>query len=386
MRWILNHKAKNILLFLISLASQGIHAQYLSDSTKIRINKSWAQEPAGYTYPIKTYVPKDSPPNGGFPVCILLHGNGQSGASILNKYRGILKCHALIAPTGYKNSWNICREGSNAPDVEMMGDIIDSLQNFVNVNSSKIRILGVSNGGGLANRFFIENDNPNVDIVCAIVSQLNEPQYHLGSFYKPVSSTDPRSKYCGYDSIVLPLVGRNYLGISNNNDSLIPYMGGFSPVGVNFIEAQRAAFLIAKSQGYKGPKITGGGSPIGSPTIFEFSYLSGKVVHLMGDAKHSVNKTQLQYIEDYFSDCQVPTGMIDHETTRILAYPNPFHSSISIQRVSSKASIFSIDDFLGQNVFVGKFIGDQLDIDLSTLNPGIYTLKIDHKFLRLVKK
>ena len=83
----------------------------------------------------------------------------ENGNQMVNQFSNILSCHVLVAPTGYQNSWNICQEGSDAPDTDLVGSLIDTLQSFTNVNRNKIRILGSSNGGALANRLFIENNN-----------------------------------------------------------------------------------------------------------------------------------------------------------------------------------------------------------------------------------
>ena len=88
--------------------------QSLTNSSTITITKIWEQQPNGYTYPMHISVPTGTPPLNGFPICILLHGNGQSGVSILSQYQSTLNNHALIAPTGYMNSWDICAEKSEA--------------------------------------------------------------------------------------------------------------------------------------------------------------------------------------------------------------------------------------------------------------------------------
>jgi poly(3-hydroxybutyrate) depolymerase len=200
-------------------------SQNLTSSTSISITKSWSQQPNGYTYPMNIFVPTGTAPQGGFPVCVLLHGNGGNGAGMINQFRNTLECHILVAPTGYLNSWNICAETSDAPDVEMINDLVSNVQRYTNVNPNKIRIVGSSNGAGLANRVFIENNNPSIDIICAIVSHLNEAQYHSGGFYKPSNTTDPSASFCGYNTLANPLTTRKYLSISNDNDNLIPYLG-----------------------------------------------------------------------------------------------------------------------------------------------------------------
>ena len=83
-----------------------------------------------------------------------------------------LQDHIRIAPTGYLNSWNLCGEASEAPDIAMLADLIDQLVTFDNVDSNHIRILGSSNGAGLANQAFIELDHPGLDAFVGFVSQM----------------------------------------------------------------------------------------------------------------------------------------------------------------------------------------------------------------------
>lgn len=279
-------------------------SQDLTETSTINITKTWSQEPNGYTYPMSIHVPTGAVPENGFPVAILLHGNGGSGSGIVSQFENILGCHILIAPSGYKNSWNLCAESSDAPDIEMVNELVIILQNLPNINSNKIRILGFSNGAGLANRVFIENTNPGIDIVCTIISQLSEPQYHLENFYQPSVLTNPSSEHCGYDVQVKPLNSRKYLSICNENDPVIPYKGGKSFVGVSFLSAESASYHIAKNQGYTGSQLEAGTS-IGNPTVFEFSYLSGNVTHIKGNDGHSMNKTQADYVKEFFSDCNI---------------------------------------------------------------------------------
>ena len=256
----------------------------LTSLTEIIIEKTWAQQPNGYVYPIDIKVPESIEPIEGFPICVLLHGNGSNGRRIINQFSSVLDDHILIAPTGYLNSWNICDERSNAPDLEMVDELVNTLSNYSNINLNKIRILGSSNGAGLANNIFIQNENPNIDIICAVVSHLNIPQYHDNNFYKYSTVTNPMSAFCGYEEITNPISSRKYLSISNINDPTIPYLGGNSKVGLDFLNAEDAIFYIAKNQGFTGEKLPPEGSALGNPIIFEYSYLSGDVVHIKGNA------------------------------------------------------------------------------------------------------
>lgn len=274
----------------------------LTSLTEIIIEKTWAQQPNGYVYPIDIEVPESIEPIEGFPICVLLHSNGSNGRRIINQFSSVLDDHILIAPTGYLNSWNICDERSNAPDLEMVDELVNTLSNYSNINLNKIRILGSSNGAGLANNIFIQNENPNIDIICAVVSHLNIPQYHDNNFYKYSTVTNPMSAFCGYEEITNPISSRKYLSISNINDPTIPYLGGNSKVGLDFLNAEDAIFYIAKNQGFTGDKLPPEGSALGNPVIFEYSYLSGDVVHIKGNAMHSINPSQLDYLRTFFQN------------------------------------------------------------------------------------
>ena len=274
----------------------------LTSLTEIIIEKTWVQQPNGYVYPIEIKVPESAEPIDGYPICVLLHANGSNGRRIINQFSSVLDDHILIAPTGYLNSWNICDERSKAPDLEMVDELVNTLSNYSNINLNKIRILGSSNGAGLANNIFIQNKNPNIDIICAVVSHLNIPQYHDNNFYKNTTVTNPMSAFCGYEEITNPISSRKYLSISNINDPTIPYLGGNSKVGLDFLNAEDAIFYIAKNQGFTGDKLPPEGSALGNPIIFKYSYLSGDVVHIKGNAEHSINPSQLDYLRTFFQN------------------------------------------------------------------------------------
>ena len=359
-------------------------SQNLTSTSNINITKAWSQEPAGYSYPISIKIPTGIAPPDGFPICILLHGNGGNGNGMINKFDKILECHALVAPSGYLKSWNICSENSHAPDIDMINDLINILQGYSNIDSTKIRIIGSSNGAGLANNIFIENINSGIDIVCAIVSHLNEPQHHSGNFHKQGASTDTASSFCGYNNVVIPMLSRKYLSISNENDPIIPYTGGTSVVGVNFLHAETAAYNIALNQGYTGAQLTSG-TTIGNPQVTEYSYLSGNVVHLKGDAAHGTNNTQTNFIKNYFSDCTPVSNIVYQSFDKIKVFPNPTNSKITVTGRSAQTIQYSIFNLFGKQVLSGLKTSETLQINLSELSQQVYFLKIDNKVFKIIK-
>jgi len=372
------------LVYIIVFLPLFTLSQTLTSTTNIDITKYWHQETSGYKYPMNIFVPSGDVPEGGFPICILLHGNGGNGGGMINQFKNVLECHALVAPSGYLNSWNICDEDSDAPDLEMVDDLINQLQTYSNINPNKIRILGSSNGGGLANNVFITSKNTGIDIVCAIVSHLNEPQFHLDNFYAASSSTDPFSSYCGYDSLVDPLNSRKYLSISNENDAVIPYTGGASVVGIDFLDAENAAFYIAANQGYSESQITSG-TTTGDPDITEYSYLSGNVVHIKSDAGHGTNSTQREYIKSYFSDCSVGLSANSVSTDNLTIYPNPTNGDVLI---TTPKEFNEVRVYSTHGVLLMKSNSQALTV--SSLPSGIYLFEVEFKDSitqrRIVKK
>ncbi|MEC7352427.1 MAG: hypothetical protein VYD99_04810, partial [Planctomycetota bacterium] len=234
-------------------------AEDLTESTSLEITRAWEQEPGGWTYQMLLSVP-DSMPAGGYPVCIVLHGANVPPDGLFQTMATELPDHVVVAPTGYELGWNICNEASNAPDMEMVEELIDRMQGFANVNPSAIRIVGFSNGAALANQCFIQNPDPGIDAVVTIVSQLAEIQFRNGSYFAPVADPIEAAPFCGYLQPTAARTDRRYLNICNVNDDTIFYEGGLAPVsGLSYLEARMSAFRVAQQMGYQGPPDLGDG-------------------------------------------------------------------------------------------------------------------------------
>ena len=204
------------------------------------------------------------------------------------------------------------------------------------------------------------------------------------AFFKPSSSTNPQNSFCGYDTLDTPLTTIKYLSISNINDPIIPYLGGWSNVGVPFIDAEAAAFNIALNQGYNGSQLTSG-VIMGDPQITEYSYLSGNVVHIKGNAAHGTNETQIDYLKDYFSDCDTALNINNNGLNKIKAHPNPTSSSIALSGLSNQATKYSIFNMIGQKVLSGYCSAKVPHINMSVLESQVYFLKIKNITLKVIK-
>ena len=376
---------QRLLFFLLTVLPLMSKAQSLTNATNLNITKTWWQAPNGHTYTVAVRVPQGAAPSAGFPVCILLHGNGGNPQQMIGQFKDLLSCHVLLAPLGYMNSWNICSENSDGPDVEMLGELVLSLKNFTNIDTAKIRLLGISNGGALVNRMYIENNDPAIDRTCAVVSQLHDNQFRSGSFFQTQgTSTDPSQNHCGYDLAVQPSAGRRYLSICNTNDFVIPYSGG-PAVGLNFLDAEYAAFVLAQDQGYIGSQLSNGVA-FGTPSVSEFAYLSGQIAHLKGDAGHGINATQLNYIKDFFSDCLPDISVETEEKSSLRARPNPAQNKVHIAGLPEEYTPYQLMDLSGKPIRLGTTIGHEFILDLSELPAGTYLFQAAGEQLRVIKR
>ncbi|MFL2927936.1 MAG: sulfatase-like hydrolase/transferase [Opitutales bacterium] len=280
----------------------------LTNSTVIAITKTSNAQPSGYTYPLAIEVPSGI--SSTMPVAILLHGRGGNGNGMISQFRNTLDNHILIAPTGYQNSWNITEEPSDLPDIAFLRDLITQVKTYPNVDVNRIRFVGTSNGSGMTNRVFVEIDDPGIDILCPIVSQMHTGNYRNGKFYYPINEQNTGAAHGankGYDTLKTPVTGRRVLAITNYNDPLIPYAGG-PKFGSDFLHSQLSAYAIAVSQGYSGPQIPNSSGVQLYQGIHKYSYLNDQVIHIKGSADHGLDTNLKAIIKEFFNRPPPPTA------------------------------------------------------------------------------
>ena len=282
----------------------------LINSSDLSIEKTWTQTvnnvpntSVTYTYPISIRIPTiPSLATKKVPVVIILHGNGGNGSAEITAWQNYLGDHIIIAPTGYSNSWNLANEESKAPDIEFLKDLIAKLKGFNNVDQSKIKFLGFSNGAGMVNRAFIEIDAPDIDSYVTIGTQLYDPQYRNDTFFFPSGQTG--SSPAQYNTATIPLQNKRYLSIHSTDDGTIPYAGGVvsGNIGLTFLPVQESAFVIAKSQGYTGGQIPdGGGVFYGTNNTYYYSYLGGRVTHYKTQAGHTIATFMREIVQAFMT-------------------------------------------------------------------------------------
>ena len=277
--------------------------------------KTWSQA-TNYNYTVNIQVAQQPSFGIGSPVAILLHGNGGNGSGMITDWAGELPNHALFAPNGYSNAWNIVDE-SDAPDYEALTELVTWIKDrFTGLDMNDVTVIGVSNGGAMAMRLALEFGYKGLTKVACLISSVHNKQISANVFYKPSDheNTDSTNSNFGYDTVYTPYGNPNASGnqiynaqgprailiINSQNDPVIPYAGGTGPANVTFEDLEIAPHRTAYfAYGYSGPLVRVADrtqSVLGYPDGKITSYYSAgnrgeSVIHHVTDiaALHTVN-------------------------------------------------------------------------------------------------
>ena len=311
----------------------------LQSNTAINITKTWFQQPNGFTYPVKVRVPNIASLNGKrIPVAILLHGLGGNGEAELSSWDSQLPDHIIIAPTGYLNSWNVAHEDSKAPDVGFLQDLCNKLKTYENVDGSKIRIIGFSNGAALANRSYVALDDSGVDQIVTIATSFFTPMYRNNNFYIPVNESSTGVNASNYPVIKRPFRPRKFISFHGLTDGGFPYTGGAHQFGYTFLSAQASAFAVAKGQGFTGTQIPDnvGASDIGGTFKYTYDTPHGDVLHYKYPEGHVVTAPIKTLVQNNFAfvhanqpdaPTDIATVKWKHDTLNIVDQAGTYPSS-----------------------------------------------------------
>ena len=225
------------------------------------------------------HAPEEILTNKSYPVVFFFHGNGGSAEDgfILED---LVNNHQFIGvyPQGYKKSWNLGQEESNADDIEFIDMIIEELNKYSILDMNKKFAIGYSNGSAMVNELGIKRNY--LEGIAPLASQLLENQI-------PNNSTKPLSVY----------------QICGSNDDVIPFKGGLSVVGHRFMSAHESAKSWALAFNCN---IIADISTINSDSIFSYNNCENNhqiIFRKSENGNHDLNgnhKMKYQKIWEYF--------------------------------------------------------------------------------------
>ncbi len=270
------------------IVAMGKPAPVVRPETRVdefRIRQVWSQESGGWARRVLVRTPVGT--SGKLPVVIFLHGNGGQVENAINQFRQLGNV-IFVCPQGYRRSWNVFGEASEAPDVKFIEEIITYLKTRNrNADVDNITLIGSSNGSGLIHRLLIEMDRKPFHKAVCLVASMIEKQYHSGKFW--VSSEDGKNLY---DLEKRPTRGPTVLYFHGTDDRVVPYRGG-NRGNVPHVSAQDTAFAFARAFGHDGIQwADADGKPVGSG-VLEYAYPKAKYTHykLVGEG-HGIGRTR----------------------------------------------------------------------------------------------
>lgn len=165
------------------------------------------------------HVPECYDSNNKTPLVIALHGGGGLAKRMEHFTRfdelSEKENFIVVYPQGYKRQWNDGREAASIPaqelnidDVGFINALIDTLYSQYNIDSSRIYVTGLSNGGFMTTRIGCELGNR----IAAIAPMISTLPKKLNTKCNPVKA--------------MPV-----MLINGTDDPLVPYDGGFVRVG-----------------------------------------------------------------------------------------------------------------------------------------------------------
>ena len=208
-----------LFLYLIQSCKENNSEEIIINNIIIGIKEIFiTQEISGNSVSRKVIIhAPEKQQNNKYPIMFFFHGSGndaESGFVLSN----LVNAEEFIGvyPQGYKKSWNLGEERSDADDVEFVNMIIEKLKEYRNLDTENIFAIGTSNGAAMVNELGLKTNF--FKGIAPLSSQLLTRQ-------NPSNTTNPMSVYqiCGSD------------------DETIPYEGGISDVGHTFKSAHDSA-------------------------------------------------------------------------------------------------------------------------------------------------
>jgi poly(3-hydroxybutyrate) depolymerase len=200
---------------IVQVEEENVPTVELKDK-RFFINQTIAGENVAREVILKVPITLDTSRN--YPVVFAFHGRGTDNDSWVNKLNHLMALGEFVGvyPQGYEKMWNSGgNESSKADDINFVGDIIDALKDYKNLDFKRIYAIGTSNGSSMTNKLALETSY--FSAVASIVSQLSQANL-------PNKSTNPTAVF----------------QINGAADKTIPIDGG-PKLGYVFLEAFESA-------------------------------------------------------------------------------------------------------------------------------------------------
>lgn len=331
------------------------------------------------------YIPANYDGTTDFPLLFNFHGGNGTVASwqttadmrsIADTANFILVYPQARPDPSDGNSLNwLPKTPGTFDDVPFISTLIDTIASNYQIDLYRIYACGYSLGGDMSFELGCKLSNK----IAAIAPVARTMQANPNSFCVPVHPTgvltilgtdDFISPYGGYPGYYLSAAATHSYWATHNNCNATASMSTISPsverytwstiAGCNYVEE-----LKVIGGGHDWPGSFGNMTIDASVEIWNFLSrydLSG----LIGCTTTSITPN-------------------NNQTEEVRVFPNPFDNDLTIEMKSAKQTDFKLYTAVGKLVRSGTLNANINIIDLSSLAPNIYILKIENQSIRLIK-
>lgn len=349
---------------------------------------SKTMEHAGLTREYSIYIPESYDGNVAFPLLFNFHGgndviaNWQITAdmrSLADSFDFILVYPQARRDPSDGNSFNwLPKTPGTFDDVAFISALIDSIASDYLINQNRIYACGYSLGGEFS-----------YELACKLSSRIAA----IGAVARTMQA-DPNS-YCS------PVHPTGVLTILGTDDFISPYEGlVFGGIEYYISASEMHSYWANYNNCDATPTIS-----IDSPSVerYTWSTESGctyveelKVIGgghdwpgSFGNMTIDANEEIWQFVSKYdingLLECPSTSINENFQVKNYKIFPNPFNQDLTIETKSTQNTDFKIYTMTGELISSGKLNSQVNTINLSSLDPNVYILKVENHVIRLIK-
>jgi len=343
----------------------------------------------GLTREYSIYVPESYDGTTSIPLLFNFHGGGGNIAfhiaiadmSPIADTANFIVVYPQARPDPSDgNSFNwIPKVPGTFDDVPFISSLIDRIASNYQIDQNRIYACGYSLGGDMSFELACKLNNK----IAAIAPVARTMQANPDSFCFPVHPTGILS-ILGTDDITSPYNGITYLGIeyylsatathsywaTHNLCNTNATMNTVSPSVERYTWSTESGCAYVEEL-----KVIGGGHD-----------WPGSFGNMTIDASEEIWQFVSRYDINGLIDCTaLSINENNGEAENYKVFPNPFNQTLNIEIKFPKGNDFRIYNGIGELVISGKLNSQINTIDLSSLPPNVYLLKVESQSIKLIK-
>jgi len=343
----------------------------------------------GLTREYSIYVPESYDGTTSIPLLFNFHGGGGNIAfhiaiadmSPIADTANFIVVYPQARPDPSDgNSFNwIPKVPGTFDDVPFISSLIDRIASNYQIDQNRIYACGYSLGGDMSFELACKLNNK----IAAIAPVARTMQANPDSFCFPVHPTGILS-ILGTDDITSPYNGITYLGIeyylsatathsywaTHNLCNTNATMNTVSPSVERYTWSTESGCAYVEEL-----KVIGGGHD-----------WPGSFGNMTIDASEEIWQFVSRYDINGLIDCTaLSINENNGEAENYKVFPNPFNQTLNIEIKFPKGNDFRIYNGIGELVISGKLNTQINTIDLSSLPPNVYLLKVESQSIKLIK-